>query len=45
MIDLMTDWHSEALCKYFCLITTHSTRRQKNVLPNLAKNLYDEIDT
>ena len=35
VVDTMTDWHSEALCKYFCLITTHSTRRRKNVLPNL----------
>ena len=37
----MTDWHCETLRKYFCLITTHSTRRRKNVLPNIRPNLYD----
>ena len=41
----MTDWHSEALCKYFCLITTHGNRRKKNVLVNIYLYLYDNIDT
>ena len=45
MVDEMTDWHSEALRKYFCLITTHRNRRRKNVLANLFLFLYDETDT
>ena len=35
MVDQMTDWHSVALYKYFCQITTHINRRRQNVLPNI----------
>ena len=32
MVDTMTDWHSEALCKYFCHNTARYSMRRKNVL-------------
>ena len=42
MVDTMTDWHSEALCKYFCLITAHNTRRKKTcflTFPTFPKSI------
>jgi len=32
MVDTVTDWHSEALYKYFCHNTAHYSKRRKNVL-------------
>ena len=32
MVDTMTDWHSETLCKYFCHNTARCSKRRKNVL-------------
>ena len=38
VVDTMTDWHSETLCKYFCHNTTVQKRR-KNVLVHPITNL------
>ena len=32
MVDTVTDWHSETLCKYFSLNSMLYSKRQKNVL-------------
>ena len=37
LVDTMTVWHSEALRKYFCLITKNYTRRRKMWFPTFFK--------